>query len=69
MITFYKPPCPKCKATTTLARITPGQSGFDIRTFECRACDHIYQRVVALVDPMKSKETTDCFRGELRAPT
>jgi hypothetical protein len=47
----------------------PGRSGFDIRTFECRACDHIYQRVVALVDPMKSKETTGWFRGELRAPT
>jgi hypothetical protein len=30
----------------------PGRSGFDIRTFECRACNHIYQRVVALVDPM-----------------
>jgi hypothetical protein len=56
MITFYKPPRPKCKAKTTLARITPGRSGFDIRAFECRACDRIYQRVVALVDPMKSKE-------------
>src|SRR6202035_4236670 len=52
MVAFHRPPCPKCKATATLARITPGRSGFDIRTFECRACDHIYQRVVALVDPM-----------------
>ena len=60
MITSYRPPCPKCKATATLARI--------IRTFECRACDHIYQRVVALVDPMESKETAGWFRGELRAP-
>jgi hypothetical protein len=32
MITFYRPPCPKCKATATLARITPGRPGFDIRT-------------------------------------
>jgi hypothetical protein len=46
----------------------PGRSGFDIRTFECRACDHIYQRVVSLVDPMKSGETTGWLRGELRAP-
>jgi Zn ribbon nucleic-acid-binding protein len=68
MITFYRPPCPKCKATATLARITPGRSGFDIRTFECCACGHIYQRVVALVDPMKSKETTGWLEGELRAP-
>ena len=70
MIKFYRPPpCPKCKAIATLARITPGRSGFDIRTFECRACDHIYQRVVALVDPMQSKKTAGWFRGELRAPT
>jgi transposase-like protein len=69
MITSYKPPCPKCKATTTLARITPGRSGFDIRTFQCRACDHIYQRVVTLVDPIQSRETKGWLRGELRAPT
>jgi transposase-like protein len=66
---FHKPPCPKCKATTTLARITPGRSGFDIRTFECRRCDHIFQRVVAFADPMKSTQTAGWFRGELRAPT
>jgi hypothetical protein len=69
MSAFYLPPCPRCKATVTLARITPGRSGFDIRTFECLACDHIYQRVVALVDPMKSREAEGWFRGELRAPT
>jgi hypothetical protein len=45
----------------------PGRSGFDIRTFD-RACDHMYQRVVALVDPMKSKETTGWLRGEFHAP-
>jgi hypothetical protein len=48
---------------------SPGRSGFDIRTFECRACDHIYQSVVALVDPLKSKGTAAWFQGELRAPT
>jgi len=37
-----------------LARITRGPSGFDIRTFECPACNRVYQRVVALGDPMKS---------------
>jgi hypothetical protein len=59
----------KVHATATLARITPGRSGFDIRTFECRACDHIYQRVVALADPIKSRKTTGWLQGELRAPT
>jgi hypothetical protein len=50
-------------------RISTGRSGFDIRTFECPACDHVHQRVVAPVDPMKSRETATWFRGELRAPT
>lgn len=67
--TFYSPPCPKCKTMTMLARITPGSTGFDIRTFECPACDDVHQRVVALVDPMKSRETVGWLRGELRTPT
>jgi hypothetical protein len=52
-----------------LARITPGSFGFDIRTFECPACEEVHQRVVALGDPMKSPETTGWLGGELRAPT
>jgi hypothetical protein len=63
MITFRRPP------TTKLARITPGHSGIDIRTLECPACDYVHQRVVELVDPMKSSETAGWFKGELRAPT
>jgi hypothetical protein len=69
MSTFYKPPCPICKRITVLARITPGPSGFDIRTFECPACDHVHQRVGALADPMKSVAMAGWLRGELRAPT
>ena len=69
MSTFYRPPCPKCKTMTMLAGITSGTSGFDIRTFECPACDHVHQRVVELADPMKSRETAGWLRGELRAPT
>jgi hypothetical protein len=52
-----------------LARITPGPSGFDIRTFECPACDHVHQRVTEFVDPMKSKETARWLLSELQAPT
>jgi hypothetical protein len=52
-----------------LARITPGPFGFDIRTFECPACEEVHQRVVAPGDPMKSPATTGWLRGELRAPT
>jgi hypothetical protein len=69
MITFYRSPCPKCKAILLLARINPGSSGLDIRILECPTCDHVDQRVVALVDPMKSTRTDGWFRGELRAPT
>jgi hypothetical protein len=53
---------------TTLARITPGPSGFDIRTFECPACDQVHQTVVELVDPMKSRKTNGWLMGQLRAP-
>jgi hypothetical protein len=66
---ILRPPCPKCQTMTMLARITPGPSGFDIRTFECPACDLVHQIVAALADPMKSIETVGWFQGELRAPT
>jgi len=49
-----------------LARITPGLTGFHIRTFECPACDDVHQRTVELPDLLKPRET---LRGELRAPT
>jgi hypothetical protein len=39
------------------ARITPGPSGFDIRTFECPACDNVHQIVVALADLTSLKQT------------
>jgi len=68
MSAFYGPTCPKCKTMTMLARITPGLSGFDIRTFECPACDHVHQCVVELVDPMKSSETLGWLLGDLRPP-
>jgi hypothetical protein len=68
-MTIQRSRCPKCQATTKLARITTGPSGLDIRTFECRACDLIHQLVVELIDPMKSLETGGWFLGELRAPT
>ena len=41
-----KPDCPKCTAQMYLARIAPGTSGFDLRTFECPRCQHIETAVV-----------------------
>jgi hypothetical protein len=64
-----RPPCPKCQTETMLARITPGPSGYDFRTFECPLCNHVHKILVALVDPMISVETSGWLHGELRAPT
>jgi hypothetical protein len=69
MSTFRRPLCPQCQTTTMLARITPGPSSFDIRTFECLACDHVHQVVVDLGDPMKSPRTNGWLQGQLHAPT
>ncbi len=43
-----RPRCPKCYAKMTLARITPGSPGFEVRSLECPECEHaIAQRVAA----------------------
>jgi len=68
-MTIQRPLCSKCQATTKLARITTGRSGFDIRTFECPACELVHHLAVHLIDPMKSLETGGWLLGELRAPT
>jgi hypothetical protein len=44
-------------------------SGFDIRTFEYPACNHVHQIVVELLDPMKSRETNGWLHRRLLAPT
>jgi hypothetical protein len=37
----------------TLARIAPGPTGFELRTFDCSQCDHVEKIAIAL-DPAKS---------------
>jgi hypothetical protein len=49
-----------------LARIAPGPSGFDYRTFECAKSDHVRVTLVAS-DPMKS-DAQGWLAGELRSP-
>ena len=40
-VRMYRPPCTKCGAPTTLARIEPAaRSGHDLRTFECTVCNN-----------------------------
>ena len=40
-VQLYRPPCSKCGAPTTLARIEPAaRSGHDLRTFDCTVCSN-----------------------------
>jgi hypothetical protein len=51
-----------------LVRISPGPTGFELRTFDCSKCDHAEQIAIPLDDPMKS-DAVGWFTGELRPPT
>jgi hypothetical protein len=46
------------------ARIAPGLSSFDVRTFECAARQHIH----AKADPMKSAAVNWLVSHDLRPP-
>jgi hypothetical protein len=61
-----RPGCAKCRTPMLLARIAPGPSGFDYRTFECAKSDHVRVTLVAS-DPMKS-DAQGWLAGELRSP-
>jgi hypothetical protein len=50
-----------------LAHISPGPTGFELRTFDCAKCDHVEQVAIAS-DPMKSGDV-GWLVGELRPPT
>lgn len=68
MMTSHTPSCPECGTITTLTRVTRGHSGFDIQTLECPQCDHVYQTVSDLVDPMKSRKVNRWLMGQLQGP-
>ena len=59
--------CPKCQTRMMLARISPGPTGYELRTFDCAKCGHV-ERIVIASDPMKS-EAVGWFVGELHPPT
>jgi hypothetical protein len=50
-----------------LVRISPGPTGFELRTFDCSKCDHAEQIAIALDDLMKS-DAVGWFTGELHPP-
>ena len=51
LLPIRRPGCPKCQNRMMLASIAPGPQGFDLRTFECRHCDHSFTDAVARVIP------------------
>jgi hypothetical protein len=50
-----------------LVGIVPGREGFELRTFECRKCDHNFTNAVAK-EPMNTI-SAGWITGELKAPT
>jgi hypothetical protein len=66
---IQRPPCPRCGTRTMLARVTPGKPGIYIRTFDCPACGHVHQVVIAASDLMRAGEADGWLRGQLQAPT
>jgi hypothetical protein len=49
-----------------LAATAPGPEGLELRTFECRKCDHSFTNAVAK-DPMNTV-SAGWIAGELKAP-
>jgi hypothetical protein len=41
-----RPECPICATQMYLARIEPGEPGYDLWTFECPRCQHIETVVI-----------------------
>lgn len=62
-----RPRCPNCRTRMSLARIAPGPSTYDLRTFECPKCNCVHKAFVA-ADPMKS-DATGWLVGDLKPPT
>jgi hypothetical protein len=61
-----RPMCPTCKHRMALARISPGDRGFEERTFECATCRRT-EKVSFAVDPDKT-DALGWMAGELRPP-
>jgi hypothetical protein len=50
-----------------LGRVSPGERGFEDRTFECSTCDRT-EKISVLVDPMKT-DAAGWLASELRPPS
>ena len=59
--------CPKCRTRKILARILPGPTGFELRTFDCSKCGYV-EKIVTALDPIKAG-AVGWLAGELQPPT
>jgi hypothetical protein len=66
LLPIRRPGCPKCEGRMILAATAPGPEGLELRTFECRECDHSFTNAVAK-DPMNTV-SAGWIAGELKAP-
>jgi hypothetical protein len=44
--TDLQPPCPKCRNPMWLVRLTKYDDKHDLRSFECKVCEHSENRIV-----------------------
>jgi hypothetical protein len=58
--------CPVCKHRMGLARISAGERGVEVRTFECATC-HRIEKVSFAIDPLKT-DAVGWLASELRPP-
>jgi hypothetical protein len=59
--------CQTCQTRMNLAQISPGPTGFELRTFDCARCGYI-EKIAIASDPMKSGDV-GWLVGELKSPT
>jgi hypothetical protein len=66
LLPIRRPGCPKCESRMMLAAIVPGPEGFELRTFECRKCNHSFTNAVA---EGPNAVSAGWIAGELKPPT
>jgi hypothetical protein len=61
-----RPMCPVCKHRMGLARVSPGERGIEVRTFECATC-HRTEKLSFAIDPLKT-DAVGWLASELKPP-
>ena len=59
--------CPKCRTRMMLGQVSPGPTGFELRSFDCAKCNHVEKIVIAL-DQTRSGDV-GWLVGDLQPPS